>query len=146
MTETATRRGVRAVGWVFGLCSLVLVPWTVHLALTLPERSTAAHYDLAWSGFDVGLLLALAWTAWGAVRASRWLPVAASATAALLVVDAWFDVVTSPTRAERWTAVGLAAFVELPLVGVCGWLAVNGQLLHERRLARARRLAPRPRP
>ncbi len=141
-----TGRVVRAVGWVFATCSLVLVPWTVWLWATLPTRATAAHYDLAWGGFDVGLLLALGWTAWTALRGSRWLPVAASSTAALLLVDAWFDVVTS-TDGDRVTALVLALLAELPLALACVWLAVNGQVLHERRLVHrargARGVAPR---
>ena len=47
-------------------------------------------------GFDVLLCGALARTAWLAWRRSPFVVNVASATAALLVVDAWFDVTTSP--------------------------------------------------
>ena len=50
------------------------------------------HYDAAWAGFDVMLLVALASAGYFALRRSRYLVTGA---AALLVVDAWFDVVTS---------------------------------------------------
>jgi hypothetical protein len=129
-----------AVGWVFAVLAALMVPWTAYLFIELPPSQRAAHYDLAWGGFDLGLLAVLAATAVAAVRRSRWLPVSAAALATLLVVDAWFDVVTAPTRGELVTAMAMALLVELPLAGVSGWLAVRGQDLLERRIAlRARR-------
>jgi hypothetical protein len=77
----------------------------------------------------------LASTGWAAVRRLRWLGAVAGATASLLAADAWFDVVTAPTSGERWVALAMAALVEVPLAAVCGWLAVRGQDLVERRLA-----------
>ena len=56
----------------------------------------STNYDAAWAGFDVLLTLTLASTAYFALRRSRYLATAASATATLLVVDAWFDVLTTP--------------------------------------------------
>jgi hypothetical protein len=114
--------------------------------VTLPEQATAAHYDLAWAGFDVGLFLVLAWAAWTAVSRSRWLPVAASLNAAFLVVDAWFDVVTAPGHRELAMALGSALLIELPLAAVSIWLAVNGQRIfeHQVTLRVLRRRHPRP--
>jgi hypothetical protein len=77
----------------------------------------------------------LAATATAAVRRSKWLAVAATATATMLVVDAWFDVMTSPRPRDLLAAVAMALLVELPLAGVCVWLAVSGQSLLERRIA-----------
>ncbi len=129
-----------AVGWVFAVLAALMVPWTAYLFIELPSSQRAAHYDLAWGGFDLGLLAVLAATSVAAVRRSRWLPVSAAALATLLVVDAWFDVVTAPTRGELVTAVAMALLVELPLAGVSGWLAVRGQDLLEHRISlRARR-------
>ena len=59
----------------------------------------------------------------------------ATATATMLVVDAWFDVMTSPRPRDLLAAVAMALLVELPLAGVCVWLAVSGQSLLERRIA-----------
>ncbi len=134
------KRLTRWVGWVFAACSALLVPWTAYLMWTLPDRETAAHYAMAWAGFDLVLVAALAFTAWSAVRIGRWLPVAASATATLLCVDAWFDVVMAADADDRWVALAMALLVELPLAAACVWLAVNGQVLHDRDLfAMARR-------
>jgi hypothetical protein len=112
--------------WVvrlFALAAVVLLPWVVLLALVLPSTERAAHWDLAWAGFDAllaALLLAVAITAW---RRSPWLEGAATASAALLFVDAWFDILTAATRTELWTAVIEAVLVELPLAFICLVLA-----------------------
>jgi len=112
--------------WVvplFAVGALALVPWVVLLVHVLPSRHAAAHWDLAWGGLDVAmalLLLAVALAAW---RRSPWLEGAATATATLLVVDAWFDVLTSSTRAELVLAASEAALVELPLAALCLLLA-----------------------
>ena len=137
MTEStlpALARPVRWAGVLFAVSAAVLVPWTVWLAVSLPERSVQANYNLAWAGFDVILLAGVVWTAVSALRCSRWLAPAASSTAALLLVDAWTDVVTSATADERLAAVIMAAAVELPLAVVCGWLAAHAADITERRV------------
>jgi hypothetical protein len=116
----------RAPGWVaplFGLAALSLVPWVAVLVVSLPSAHRAAHWDVAWAGFDVTLALLLLTVAVAAWRRSPWLEGAATATATLLFVDAWFDMLTSSSRAEFLVALGEAAFVELPLAVVCLLLA-----------------------
>ncbi len=112
--------------WVvplFVLAALLLVPWVVLLVAALPSAHRAAHWDIAWAGFDFWLALLLLTVAAAAWRHSPWLEGAATATATLLFVDAWFDVLTSSTRAEFVVSVGEAIFVELPLAVVCLLLA-----------------------
>lgn len=129
-------RPIRRVGVVFAVLALLTVPWTVWLAVQLPSSKPAAHYDLAWGGFDAALVVVLLATAWAAVRLTPWLPAIAAVNGTMLLVDAWFDVVTAPTSGERWLAVAMAVVVELPLAAVCLWLAVTGQQLLRRRLLR----------
>src|SRR4051812_32854626 len=127
----------RAVGrWimpVYALFAVAIVPWIVWLAWTLPERSVSAHYRLAWVGFDVLLCGALARTAYLAWRRSPFLVNVASATAALLVVDAWFDVTTSPGGQDLLVSTLLALLVELPLAVLSLLLAGRAQLEIARR-------------
>ncbi|MGE5135045.1 MAG: hypothetical protein ACM32E_19320 [Gemmatimonadota bacterium] len=137
-------RIVRWAGPAFALFSLVMVPWTVYLAYSLPTRQVSADYDVAWAGFDVLLIGALAMTGFFALRRSRYLAATASAAAALLVVDAWFDVVTSPPG-QRAGALVLAVLVELPLAAVCGWLSYHTEQLAERRIVILLRLTRRRR-
>jgi hypothetical protein len=123
----------RWVAPVFIFCSLALIPWIVYLGFSLPARQVSHHYDSAWLGFDVFELIALAATGYLALRRSRYLALAAAAAATLLVVDAWFDVLTSP-RHQMLESVLLAVFIELPLAGVCGWLSYHTERLAERRI------------
>ena len=122
------------IGAPFALFSLILIPWTVYLAGSLPSEQVSTHYDAAWAGFDVMLMLALAATAYFAFRRPSYLPTAAGATATLLVVDAWFDVLTTP-GVQRLESILLAVFVELPLAAFCIWLSWHTQQLEERRVA-----------
>lgn len=138
-----TQRMARLVGPTFVVCAVVLVPWAAYMYVVLPGRAESHNYDLAWAGFDVAMVLALVATAWSLVRLSRALPIAASALATMLVVDAWFDVLTAHSGRDRLVAVAMAVVVELPLAAVASWMAYHGQALRERaivvRLVRASR-------
>jgi hypothetical protein len=113
----------RTVPPFFALAALVLVPWTVLLVNQLPSEHQAIHWDIAWGGFDLGLSLTLLAVAIAAWRRSPWLEGAATAAATLLVVDAWFDVLTASPGTDRLVAIVEAAVVELPLAVVCLALA-----------------------
>jgi hypothetical protein len=104
------------------LAAAVLAPWTLWLTYTLPSSHVTHHSDLAWIVFDVFLLVAFAVTAVCAFRGTRWLAPAAAATGAMLLCDAWFDVVTSAGGGERVEALLEAVLVELPLAALCGWI------------------------
>ena len=99
---------------VYLLVAVGLVPWVVYLAVTLPRHSTATHYRLAWVGFDCFLAMALGRTAYLGYRRRPQAELTAVVTATLLLVDAWFDITTSPTTADLWQAVFLAVVAEIP--------------------------------
>ena len=130
---TDNARLVRWAGPSFALFSVIMLPWTIHIGLSLPARQLSPNYDLAWAGFDVLLLSLLACTGYAALRRSRYLATTASATAALLVVDAWFDCMTTPAT-ERLQSFLLCGFIELPLAGVCLWLSYHTLQIAERRI------------
>jgi hypothetical protein len=123
------------VGRSFLVLALVLSGWIVVLGVTLPNRGVLEHQDVVWVGFDVGLLVGLVATAWTALRRNRFLPVASAATASLLLMDAWFDVVGSPSGTQAIEALAMAVLVELPLSGLCWWIALHSQTVAERRIA-----------
>lgn len=135
---------VRWAGPAFAVFSLVMLPWTIYLAYSLPARQVSADYDIAWAGFDVMLMGVLGATGFFALRRSRYLAITASAAAALLVVDAWFDVVTSPPG-QRAEAVVLAVLAELPLAAICVWLSYHTEQLAEQRIVILLRRVRRPR-
>ena len=137
-------RIVRWAGPAFVLFSVALMPWTAYLGYTLPSREASPHYDVAWAGFDILLLLVLGSAGYFALRRSRYLATAATTAATLLVVDAWFDVMTSP-GSQLAESLTLALLVELPLAAVCAWLSYHTQQLAERRILLLLRPKAKPR-
>ncbi|MET8127810.1 hypothetical protein ABZV67_15230 [Streptomyces sp. NPDC005065] len=116
--EPGSRLAGRA-GWLLVVCGLVLLPWLYVLATGLPDTATAAHWRVAWVGLDA--LEAAGLIATGVLRH----PLAATATATLLVIDAWFDTTTAAAGSDLATAVAMALCAELPLAALCAWLALR---------------------
>jgi hypothetical protein len=131
----------RWVAPVFAVLGAATVPWTIHLAMSLPAQASAHHYRVAWVGFDVMLIVLLLLTAHVAWRGSRHVGLLAASTATMVVVDAWFDVTTS-RPADLPPAILSAVLLELPLAVVCGWIALHVDQVVERR-HHARRAARR---
>jgi hypothetical protein len=99
---------------ITGLAALILVPWIVYLAVTLPGRHQVRTWTPLWVGFDaIELVLLAATFVLGAQRRAISL-LTAFATGVVLLCDAWFDLLTS-TRHELWQAVLLAVLIEIPL-------------------------------
>ncbi|MGI8760026.1 MAG: hypothetical protein ACR2LF_01705 [Jatrophihabitantaceae bacterium] len=122
----------RWLGPLAACCVIGLVPWMVYLGFTLPRHSRAAHYDLAWLGFDCGMWLVLAALAWCALQRRPATGPIAAVAATLFVVDAWFDIVTAPTRDRFLAALTLGLLAELPLAVICAWVAVNSERIRAR--------------
>ena len=121
----------RSPGWwvapLYLVLAAALVPWIGYLAVTLPDTAVNLNHRLTWVGFDLLLAVALTRTAWLAWRRSPFVVPVASATAALLVVDAWFDVTTAAAGADRTRSVLAAVLVELPLAVLSLTIAARGQ-------------------
>jgi len=80
----------------------------------LPSSYRAEHWDLAWVGFDIGMaatLLATSWALWNKRQAA--IPGAMVSTT-LLIIDSWFDVVTSTPGWDFKIAFVSAFLIELP--------------------------------
>ncbi|MET9700181.1 hypothetical protein ABZY31_25150 [Streptomyces sp. NPDC006529] len=110
---------------VLTTAGIVLVPWIAVLARTLPHTVEVSHWSTAWIGLDVILAAGLAGTGLLLGRGDPRAGAAAAATAAVLVLDAWFDVTTSAAGGARMTAVALAVCAELPLAALCARAAVR---------------------
>jgi drug/metabolite transporter superfamily protein YnfA len=117
----------RWAGVLFGTLGVGLLPWALWLGYSLPERKVAHHWDLAWAGFDVVLSVALLGTALALLTGRLVGRSFAAATGALLLADAWFDVVTAEAGSDRWEALTLAVFAEIPLAVLCFVLARPGR-------------------
>ncbi len=94
-----------------------LIPWTVYLAITLPDKYIAQNWPATWVGFDVLLLLFMGVTAVLGLLRRQLLVLTAFTTGVLLICDAWFDVMTS-APADRWPSVLTAVLGELPLAAL----------------------------
>jgi hypothetical protein len=115
--------------WVPPLLALIalgLVPWAIWLMTVLPSHEVADHWDLAWGGFDLLLAASLLGTAGAAWRQSPLLEAAAASTGTLLVVDAWFDLLTSEGT-DLTYAIILAVLAELPLAVLCVWIVIDSE-------------------
>jgi hypothetical protein len=121
----------------FGVVGIALLPWTIWLSASLPPQHSTRDWDIAWSGFDSALAVAFLATAFAAWRRLGWLPIAASVTGALLVADAWFDIVLESRSDERWVAVVEAFAAELPIAAVCFAVALVTSRAARRELDRA---------
>jgi len=107
-------------------CRLALLPWLVVLAKGLPGTTVATHWNTAWVGLDALEATGLIVTGVLAARGHPLHALTASATATLLVADAWFDTMTAAPGGDQLSALAMAFGAELPLATLCGALAVRG--------------------
>ena len=133
LPERDARRRRRTLVLLTGSC-VVLVPWVIFLALSLPRHYETGNWRATWVGFDIVLIFALAMTAYLGWRKRQLVMFAAFATGLLLVCDAWFDITTA-SGDDKLTAGLSALLIELPLAALL--LSVTYRLL---RLVAARRL------
>jgi hypothetical protein len=99
-----------------------LVGWTIFLGLSLPPRYDAGHWNVLWTGFDVGLLCVFAYGAWAAWFRRQILATTAIVAGTLLLCDAWFDIVTSIGHRDQWLTLLTGLAGELPLAAFFFWL------------------------
>ena len=113
--------------FVLGGIVLALIPWTAYLSATLPGEHVAHHWDIAWAGFDVFEVIALAATLIALARRSSRLPLFAAIAGTTLLWDAWFDVITANRGSELTWALVEALIAELPLAALCFWIAYESE-------------------
>jgi hypothetical protein len=123
---------------VYGAAGVFLLPWAVWLSASLRPEHVSERWDIAWSGFDVGLAVGFCGTAFAAYRRSPWVGALAAATGTLLLTDAWFDVMLESHGSELAVAIFEALVFELPMAVFCFWIAQRTERFH----ARALHLAP----
>jgi hypothetical protein len=120
-------------GWLLLALGVFTLPWTANLAIDLPDKSEAAHYNASWVGFDLLLCALLIRTGWSLLRHRAYVEVTAAMTAVMLFIDAWFDVLSAPTAKEFAVALALALCVEVPLGVFCLWVSVRAEYERRRR-------------
>jgi hypothetical protein len=115
LTPEQAKRRRRATIELLWVCTIALIPWTIYLGLSLPDSYSTRHWSVAWTGFDVLELLALAATAYFGWKRRQALIGTAIAAATLLICDAWFDITLNLGTPEVWWSIGSAVLIELPL-------------------------------
>jgi hypothetical protein len=121
--QVELKREWHPIGRVFVGLALILVPWTVYLGFALPMRHLSAHWDISWVGLDAAEAAALFATGWLAYRHSRWTATVAPIAGTLLLVDAWFDVLSARASGKFYEALALALVIELPLAIISFYMA-----------------------
>jgi hypothetical protein len=122
----ALRRGSRWLARGLAAAGIGLIPWMYYLAASLPASTRASHWPVAWIGLDAMEAAGLIATGCWRLRRDARYRLSAMATAALLVTDAWFDVITAPPGSGELTSLAMAACCELPAAAVCLALAFGG--------------------
>jgi len=109
---------------LLGAAGVVLVPWMVVLGLTLPADTEVRHWSLAWIGLDVLMAAGCGATAFLGLRGDPRSRLTASATAAVAVLDAWFDITTAQSGPALLQA-SACAVAEAALAAACVILALR---------------------
>jgi hypothetical protein len=86
------------------------------------------NWPLAWTGFDIILLVCLSTTAWALWKQREVAVVASMITSALLFCDAWFDVITAHSGRCLDLSIATAVFAEIPIALFLSLISVR--LLH----------------
>lgn len=113
---------------VYIMLAAVLLPWTIYIGLSLPSRHLSVNWDVSWTGLDIGIIIALLATGLLAYHRSIWVVIAAASAGSLLLVDAWFDVLSEHSVAMFHQALIVAFVFEIPLAAMSYYLA--GHTLH----------------
>jgi hypothetical protein len=123
-------------------CCLVLAAWIGVLAVTLPRYYRSGGWRGAWVGFDLGLLVAFAATAWAGWRHRQLVIACLVVLATLLCCDAWFDVTLDLHTSDFLVSLVMALCVELPLAALALIGARRLMRLNVRAAARTGRVPP----
>jgi len=108
---------------VYIILTLILLPWTIYLGASLPTHHLSTHWDISWTGLDVGLVISMLATGIFAYAKSHWMIISSSTVGTLLIVDAWFDVMSERKTLQLEEAIILAVFAELPLAFISYYIS-----------------------
>lgn len=109
------------------IAALLEAAWTVYLGWRLPRHYVADDWRMAWVGIDAAQVLMLFAAAWAAWQRRALLLVFTTAAGTLLLVDAWFDVMTARSG-DLGQSVMFALFLEIPWALVLFWLTYRTML------------------
>lgn len=109
------KRVLTKVAVLYPLFALCLLPWTLYLSQSLPEHQLTVNWDVSWVGLNIALIVSLVTTGYLSYLQSRWVAMSATVLGSVLVLDAWFDVLSQRGGDDLRQAIMLAIFIELPI-------------------------------
>jgi hypothetical protein len=112
---------------VAGGVAVVLLPWVLILAVTLPSTYEANNWNLAWIGLDLAIAVTAGLTAFLLHRHDPRAALTAVAAGTLLVADAWFDISTSGPGIDHNLALAQGLLLEVPLA-ICAFALASRTL------------------
>ncbi len=124
----------RLTGNLIVLAAGLLACWAIWLGSSLPPDPLTQHwsltadigldnYSLTWVGLDCIEVLGLAACGLLFRQASPSARTGALLTIPVFALDAWFDIMTSVSKADLAAAVAMAVLGELPAALILGWVA-----------------------
>jgi hypothetical protein len=96
------------------IASFSLFGWVIYLLNALPGSYRAEHWNVAWVGYDLGMSITWLGTSWALWKRRQAAIPGAMISGTFLMVDAWFDVVTSNPGWDFRLALFLALILEIP--------------------------------
>jgi len=84
-----------ATSYILLTASVGIIGWLSYLAVSLPDSYDAHHWNVAWVGFDIIMVINLLITSFAILKRRQLAVPTAMVSGTLLVIDSWFDVVTA---------------------------------------------------
>ncbi len=126
---------IRIPRWVVAVytaIAIALIPWTIYMGWTLPTHHLTVNWDVSWTGLDIALIIAFLLTGLAAYTKSLWIVMTSTAVGTLLMVDAWFDLMSEHQSPEFAQSLFTAAALEMPLALISFYIAAHAlQRVHK---------------
>ena len=116
---------LRWIGFALIVIALGMLPWLIILGATLQGQTQVRMWSSTWIGLDCLEIAGLLATATLLVRRKILVVMAATFTATLFFIDAWFDVMLAQAGSDWYQAIASAAFGEIPLCIICICIAIT---------------------
>lgn len=114
VTQSPNKNPFKIHSLLLVLAAFVLIGWIVYLLKALPDSYRATHWNVAWVGYDFAMTTTLLTTSWALWKQRQVAIPGAMVSATFLIIDSWFDVVTSNPGWDQKVALASALFIELP--------------------------------
>ena len=113
----------RRIAFILLVAALSISGIIIFLFIDLPENYRATNWDIAWVGFDIILLLTILLTLWALFNHKQIAIVASSMSGTILIIDTWFDIVTSQPGRDFYIALVTGLLLEIPFALTLFWFS-----------------------